>query len=85
MHPTVIGLRAERVLGPGPIANRSDELLTFNRVNLPGEGLKVKANSRKTPVDAPGFEPGASPLQGERSTADLRARLAGAAHFSSPI
>lgn len=25
------------------------------------------------PMDAPGFEPGASPLQGERSTADLRA------------
>ena len=24
-------------------------------------------------MDAPGFEPGASPLQGERSTADLRA------------
>lgn len=45
MHPTVIGLRAERVLGPGPIANRSDELLTFNLVNLPEEGLNVKANS----------------------------------------
>ena len=28
-------------------------------------------------VDAPGFEPGASPLQGERSTADLRAPLWG--------
>ena len=33
-------------------------------------------------VDAPGFEPGASPLQGERSTADLRAPVEGDARFA---
>jgi hypothetical protein len=32
MQPTVIGTRVEEpVLLPGPIVNRSEELLTFNR------------------------------------------------------
>jgi len=31
MQPTVIGLPDKPVLGPGPIPNRSFELLGFNR------------------------------------------------------
>ena len=39
----------------------------------------MKGERRGVAVDAPGFEPGASPLQGERSTADLRAPQGGRA------
>jgi hypothetical protein len=76
MQPTVIGPRARSAsyaLGRCPIARTVVELLGLNREPRRGAGLKVSTRVLLLSVDAVGFEPTASPLQGERSTADLRA------------
>ena len=53
--------------------------IEWERIAISGDGRARIRNAGSgdgaaTRVDAPGFEPGASPLQGERSTTDLRAR-----------
>ena len=68
------GLKGKRVIGRVDAVGRASP-----------SGLASPPRPRGRPkggrVDAVGFEPTASPLQGERSTADLRAPL-GAARFA---
>ena len=78
MQPTVIEPRVEDAsyaLGRSSIA-------VSRALDVPCEppegGWKGSTSARaELAVDAVGFEPTASPLQGERSTADLRAPLGG--------
>jgi hypothetical protein len=82
MRPTVIGKRVEEpVLLPGPFQLALGKSRRDSIVNRLEGGIEREASSEnfRSQVDAVGFEPTASPLQGERSTADLRAPLGGAA------
>lgn len=74
MQRTVIGSRAEARLTPWAHPRSLSHELSGFQCEPPEGGWNGSTRaSGARPVDAPGFEPGASPLQGERSTADLRA------------
>ena len=74
MRPAVIEPRANEDARLTPWADPEELLEQFG---FDGEPPRREGSKGIREVDAVGFEPTASPLQGERSTADLRARSAG--------